>query len=258
MKTAMRAAVRPVRGSDAHPLEWAFQEAAKLGFDGLELILRANRWGMAGSWTEQWKAGAKSLMDQYDVQISSLCAGWAWAYAAIFPALSDWDRGLELIGEDAKLARELGADTILIHFGTSSGSWEECRDLLRGVAAAGEENGVAFGFEANIWENTGKGDFQDLLRMVDEVGSDYFGVYLHNGYPRAGLPLHEEIEAAGDRLVKSMHSSLLTTGQVEIDFEKAFAAMKKYFAGGMYTFEIAWEHAEENKKVIDEMIAKYW
>jgi hypothetical protein len=34
--------------------------------------------------------------------------------------------------------------------------------------------------------------------------------------------------------------------------------MKKYFTGGMYTFEIGWEHAEENKKVIDEMIAKYW
>ena len=144
---------------------------------------------------------------------------------------------MELIAEDARLARDLGAHTILVHFGTSSGSQEERRALLEEVAAAGEQYGVAFGFEANIWSNTGQGSFDDLLRSVDEVGSPGFGVYLHNGYPRAGLPLHEEIEAAGDRLVKAMHSSSLTSGEVEIDYEKAFAAMKRYFVGGAYTFE---------------------
>jgi sugar phosphate isomerase/epimerase len=247
-----------VRGSDAHPLRWAFEGASKLGFEALELIMRANRWGMAASWTEEWKAGARSLMDQYGIAISSLCSGWGWAYSAIFPDLKDWGRGIELIAGDAKLARELGAHSILVHFGTSGGSREECKGLLEEVAAAGEENGVSFGYEANIWSGTGHGSFEDLLRMVDQVGSGYFGVYLHNGYPRAGLPLHEEIDMAGDRLVKAMHSSSLVSGQVDIDFEKAFVAMKRHFVDGVYTFEIPWEQAAENKELISEMLAKYW
>lgn len=258
MLTAMRAAVRPVRGSDLHPLKWAFEEASKLGFDALELILRANRWGMSASWSEEWRAGARCLIDEYGVVISSLCAGWGWGYSAIFPDLRDWGRGIELFAEDARLAKELGAHSILIHFGTSEGAWEECRALLGEVAAAGEENGVALGYEANIWTGTGHGSFEDLLRMVDEVGSAHFGVYLHNGYPRAGLPLHEEIDLAGDRLVKAMHSSSLVSGEVEIDFEKAFAAMKRHFTGGVYTFEIPWELAAANKALIDGMLAKYW
>jgi hypothetical protein len=33
--------------------------------------------------------------------------------------------------------------------------------------------------------------------------------------------------------------------------------MKTYFGEGVYTFEVPWEAAEENKQVIDEMIARY-
>jgi len=40
---------------------------------------------------------------------------------------------------DAKLARKLGAHTILMHFATSKGSWEDCRALLKDVAAVGEK-----------------------------------------------------------------------------------------------------------------------
>jgi len=258
MKISIRASMRPVRGSDVHPLRWAFEEGSKLSFDGLELCMNASQWSMAGFWTEEWKTEVKSMIDQYNMNIFSLSSDWAWAYASFFPEFKDWGRGVELMAEDAKLAKELGAHTILMHFGTSKGSWEDCNAVIKDVAAAGEEQGVVFGYEANIWERTELGGFEGLLRMVDEVGSPYFGMYLHNAYPRAGLPLHEEVEKAGERLVQSMHSSSLVSGRVEIDFQKAFAAMKKYFSDGVYTFEIPWEEAEGNKKFIDEMMAKYW
>jgi hypothetical protein len=122
----------------------------------------------------------------------------------------------------------------------------------------GQEHCIAFGYEANIWNLIDLDGFEGLLRMVDEVASPNFGIYLHNAYPRDGLPLHKEIEQAGPRLVQAMHSSSLTSGQVEIDFPKAFSAMKTYFVEGAYTFEIPWDVAEENKAVIDEMISQYW
>jgi hypothetical protein len=55
-----------------------------------------------------------------------------------------------------------------------------------------------------------------------------------------------------------MHSSDLTSDRVQIDWEQAIPAMKEYFADGAYTFEVPWDVAEANKKVIDEAIAKYW
>ena len=258
IKTSIRAAMRPVWGSDVHPLKWAFEEGAKLGFDGLELNIRDDFFSFASFWTDERKEGVKAMIEEYGVSVLSLSSDWAWSYALFFPDFKDWGRGVECLAGDAKLAKELGAHAILMHFGTARGSWEDCKAALKDVAAAGEEQGVVFGYEANIWERTELGGFDGLIRMADEVANPYFGVYLHNAYPRAGLPLHEEIEKAGDRLVQAMHSSDLTSGRVEIDYEKAFAAMKKYFADGAYTFEVPWEVATENKKVIDEMVARYW
>ena len=260
MKVSIRASLRQVRGSDVHPLKWAFDEGSKLGFDGLELCMEAGAWrfDLAGSWTQESVEEIKALCEQYSMSICSLSSDWAWTYASFFPELRGWNRGVELIADDAKVAKALGAHTILVHFATSKGSWEDCKSLLKDVAAAGEETGVMLGYEANIWERLGFGGLGSLCRMTDEVGSPYFGVYLHNAYPRAGLPLHEEVEKSGKRLVKAMHSSSLVSGRVEIDFEKAFAAMKTYFPDGVYTFEVSWKDAEENKKFLDEMIAKYW
>jgi len=256
MKISIRASLRSVQDSDAHPLKWAFDEGSKLGFDGLELCMEAG--AMAGSWSKESVEQIKALCKQYNMSIYSLSSDWAWSHANTFPSLNEWGKGIELIANDAKLAKELGAHTILMHFATSKGSWDDCKVLLKDVAEIGEETGVVLGYEANIWERLGFGGLDSLCRMTDEIGSPYFGVYLHNAYPRAGLPLHDEVEMAGKRLVKVMHSSSLISGHVEIDFQKAFASMKTYFSDGVYTFEISWEEAGKNKKILDEMIAKYW
>ena len=262
MKISIRASMRSVWGSDVHPLKWAFEEGSKLGFDGLEVCLDATFGNsFVRFWTEELVEGAKELCAEYDMPIYSISENWGWNYDCFFPELKDWGKAVEYIAEDAKLAKKLGAHSILVQFGRAKGPWEDCKAVLKDVAAAGEENGVNFGYEANIWALMGLGGLDALCRMVDEIGSPYFGVYLHNAYPRTGLPLHEEMEMAGERLVQAMHSSSLVLGRrppPEIDFEKAFAAMKKYFADGAYTFEVPWEEAEQNKKIIDEMIAKYW
>jgi sugar phosphate isomerase/epimerase len=258
MKISIRASMQRIRGSDEHPLKWAFERGSELGFDGLELCMGATRDSFVSAWSDRLRRETVALGKEYDLPILSLSSDWAWAYALFFPAFKDWGRGVEWLAKDAKLARDLGAHTILMHFATSKGSWEDCKALIKDAAAAGEQYGVRFGYEANIWERTELGGFEGLLRMTDEVGSSYFGVYLHNAYPRAGLPLQREIEQAGSRLVPVMHSSSLTSGQVEIDFGQAIAALKTHFADGVYTFEVPWDVAPENKRVIDEMIAKYW
>lgn len=259
MKISIRATMRPMWGSDVHPLKWAFEEGSRLGFDGLELCLRADRNSFSTQWSDELIEGTTALAAEHGLTIFSLCTDWAGTYSVFFPEYKDWGKGIEYIAEDAKLASKLGVGTTLMHFASSKGSWVECKALLKDVAAAGEENDVVFGYEANIWaRNEALGGYDGLIRMVDEIASPCFGVYLHNSYPRAGLPLQEEIEKAGDRLVPAMHSSDLTSGRVDIDFEKAMPALKKYFADGAYTFEVSWDVAEANKNAIDEALAKYW
>jgi hypothetical protein len=57
---------------------------------------------------------------------------------------------------------------------------------------------------------------------------------------------------------EELHSSSLTSGQVRIDYQRAFAVIKPAFAEGAYTFEIPWDEAEANKQHIDDVIARYW
>jgi len=259
MKISIRAHLQPVRGSDAHPLQWAFERGKELGYDGLELCMRADRNGFVTAMRPEWRSGIAELSRQYNMPIYSLSGDWAWAYAVFNPTYKEWGQGIGFLAKDAELAKELGAHTILVHFATSQGSWEDCKALLKDVAAAGKQYGVRFGYEANIWAaTTGFGGMDSLIRMVDEVGSPHFGVYLHNAWPRGGEPLQQEIERCGERLVQAMHSSSLVSGGVEIDWPKTFAAMKKHFADGVYTFEVPWEEAEANKKIIDEAVARYW
>jgi len=240
VKVSIRVALYENRGGDVHPLSWAFERGAQLRFDGLELRLQAGPWSsdLAGSWSQQSTDQVKALCQKHEMAIYSLSSDWAWAYASFFPQLTRWDRGVELIADDAKLARELGVHTMLIHFATGKGSGEDCEALRRDVAAAGEDTGIRLGYGTNIWERLGFGGLDSLCRMVDEVGSAQFGVYLHNACPRAGLPLEQEIAVAGPRLVRAMHSSSLVEGRVQIDWEKAFDAIKTHFADGVYTFEV--------------------
>jgi hypothetical protein len=257
IKISIRAALRHVRGSDEHPLRWAFERGAELGYDGLELCMRADRNGFVTNMRPEWRTGIAELSRTYGMPVYSLSGDWAWGYSVFNPSYEDWGKGVGFLAKDADLARELGAHTILVHFGDSRGSWETCRALLKDVAAAGEQYGVRFGFEANIWAaTTGFGGMESLIDMVDQVGSSYFGIYLHNAWPRNGLPLEREIEMAGERLVQAMHSSSLVSSGIEIDWPKALAAMETSFGGGAYTFEVPWEEAEANIRIVRKALAQ--
>lgn len=258
MKISIRAAMQRVRGSAEHPLRWAFERGSELGYDGLELCMRADRNGFVTLLSEETIQGIEELIRTFDMPIYSLSGDWAWAYAVFNPTYKEWAKGVEFLARDAELAQRLGAHTILVHFASSRGSWEDCRALLTDVAAAGEQYGVRFGYEANIWAaTTGFGELDSLIRMVDEVGSPAFGIYLHNAWPKGGLPLEQEIELAGDRLVQAMHSSSLVSSGVEIAWPPVLKAMEERFPKGAYTFEVPWEEAAENKRAIDAALASF-
>lgn len=262
MKSSIRASLRYQRDNDDHPLKWAFEEAGGLGFDGLEICMNpaGTRPALAGSWTTEMLQGTKDLCKTHDMSIFSLSADWAWSFSAFYPTLAGWQgRGVELMEEDAKLAGDLGAEAILIHFGTSTGNWEDCRELLKQIAKAGEKHKVVMAYEASIWGRLGLGEMETLTKMVQEVDNPYFGIYLHNWYPRRGKRFHEEIaEASGHNLVNPHHFGTVDPPAAEIDWTVASKAVKEHLPGMIATFEISWDVAKENKKRLDEIGKEYF
>ena len=130
MKISIRAGLQARGGSDVHPLKWAFEQGKELGFDGLELCMRADRNGFVTMMRPEWRSGIADLAKEYDMPILSLSGDWAWSYAVFNPTYKEWAQGVKFLAKDAELAQELGASTILVHFGTSQGPWEDGRALL--------------------------------------------------------------------------------------------------------------------------------
>jgi len=214
-----------------HPLvDWSLPRIKELGYDGVELCVTPTRSGRLraggrGVWYAEYDAeGRKRMRDkaqQVGLEIPTMSSDWAWGYADFNPDLSQWDRGVEILAEDAALARDVGARVILIHFGTSTGTWDQAKRLLSRAAEHGARNGVIFGVEGSIWFRVGLGEQETLCRMVDEIGSPNLQIYVH---PQNGTERQvKDILEVGKRIC-ALHSSAFNP---EVDYGKVFEALKK-------------------------------
>ena len=224
------------------PLEQAFAELARLGYQGVELStipdreargVRQRRGIWAGMLDQQQRARIKAAAAAAGLEIPTLSADWAWAYSEFHPTLAGWGRGAELIVEDAKLAADLGAKVILIHFGISTGTWDQAKGLLQEVAAEAAKLGVVLGFEGSIWFRVGLGGQETLVRMVDEIASPGLRIYVHpHGDTAAQVRAIDEV---GDRIC-ALHASALNP---EVDYGQVLAALRRANYDWYWCFEVS-------------------
>ncbi len=218
--------------------------AGEIGYEAVELCVTGDERGRgwADELTGQDVDFIRKKCERAGVPICSLSSDWIWHYATEQRPLSDWEEGVEGLGRDAELARMLGARVILLHLGRSHGTWEEGKGILARAADAAAAQGVLFGFEASLFRRSGLGEFDDLLRMLDELDHPAMGAYDHCHYPRMGKPAHVQVEQIGGRLY-GYHSSLLTPETT--DYAKLFQAFRDVGYEGDWVFEIEWDAAEQ-------------
>jgi sugar phosphate isomerase/epimerase len=224
------------------PLEKSFAELARLGYDGVELSTIPDREARGfrqrrGVWAEKLDAGnraqIKASAASVGMEIPTLSSDWAWGYAEFHPTLDGWDRGAEIILEDAKLAADLGARSILIHFGTSTGPWDQARGILKEMARAAEKTGTILGFEGSLFYGLGLGGQDQLVRMVDEVGSPALKIYVHPHGDTASQV--KAIDEVGERIC-ALHASAIDRG---VDYGQVFAALRRAKYDWYWCFEVA-------------------
>ncbi|HEX5415764.1 MAG TPA: TIM barrel protein [Chloroflexota bacterium] len=224
------------------PLEQSFARLAEMGYQGVELSTtpdreargHRNRRGIWAPMLDQTKRAAiKSAAQASGIEIPTLSSDWAWGYSEYHPTLDGWGRGAELIVEDARLAADLGAKSILIHFGVSTGTWDQAKGILKEAAAEAAKVGVVLGFEGSIWFRAGLGGQETLVRMVDEIASPGLKIYVHpHGDTAAQV---RDIEEVGDRIC-ALHASALNPA---VDYSQVFAALKRVNYDWYWCFEVS-------------------
>jgi len=261
LKVSLRVSFSQPEKDGEHPLEPALRLCSNLGYDGIELCLEARTWTRGGlmAWSPSLNAGERNkirkLVDSYGLEIATLSSDWAWGYSTYCPKLKYWQRGTDVVKEDIRLAEDIGAKAILVHWGTSQAqSWQQAKEMIKELAEEGEMRGIKVGFEGGIWARIGLGGLKELRQMVDEVGSKWFGVYEHCYWPRGTTQPHEEIELLGDRII-CLHSGNIDTRN--IDYELMLKALKKYY-DWYWVFEVEIDEAKENINPWKEIMAKYW
>jgi sugar phosphate isomerase/epimerase len=226
------------------PLEKSFSQLATLGYDGVELSTIPDREARGyrqrrGVWPDmlipEQRAAIKASAAKAGLEISTLSSDWAWGYSEYFATLAGWERGAELLLEDAKLAADLGARAILIHFGISKGSWDQARGILKELARAAEPTGVTLGYEGSLFYPLGLGGQPELVRMVDEVNSPALKIYVHPHGDTASQV--KWIDEVGERIC-ALHASALDP---KVDYGQVFAALKRAKYDWYWCFEVAEE-----------------
>ncbi|MBO0730950.1 MAG: sugar phosphate isomerase/epimerase [Acidimicrobiaceae bacterium] len=264
-------------GEAGYTVPWTIAKAKELGFGGVELgtdprpntrrrpardgqLLpsRRRRLSPPGVWPEALNADERAqlreLADQSGVAITSLSSEWIWGYSKYHPTLDDWDRGRDLLKKDMELTADLGAKVCLVpSFAETTGTWEQAKRVLSETAETAARRGVVAGVEGSIWWRAGLGDEEELLEMIEQIGSPGLGVY---GHPQGtGTANADEIRMVGKHLV-CLHHFAMSPDQV--DYPAMFQALRDVGYDYAWVFEVPEEDVPESKRVLDELMAKYW
>jgi hexulose-6-phosphate isomerase len=179
--------------------------ARAAGYDSLELRVRAE--GELTPATDAaalraWSREAERLGVAIPSLAPDMCSGFASADAAQRESAREGLRG------SLRVAAALGADTILVHPGQLTPQvrydvmYANLRDIMRGIAPEAEKLRVAVGVE-NVWNKFLLSPLE-ARRFLEEVGSEYVGVYFDVGnFVPWAYPEHW-IEILG-RGVKKVH-----------------------------------------------------
>ncbi len=211
----------------AKPWDELFAEAARLGFDGVELDLRVETYRDSEVWSED---GRRALMERskaFGVAIASVCMA---SVAGLMTKPETHEQGVEAVADLRRYCDELGAGVILFPMSKQADQAEEeafalWRDGLKAAFAASATARAKVGMESV--GRVGRSADQ-ALAMIEAVGSPALGVYYDVG--NAAYQSFDgiaEIKKLGSHIfqihVKEIGAEM---GEGKLDFPAIFAAIK--------------------------------
>jgi len=188
--------------------QWAFakdtakecMELAKdAGFEAIELAM-AEDGDIALSSSEQDIRALREIADRIEIELSSLATGLFWSYSLTSDDAEIRKKALDVAKKELEIASWLGVDAILVVPGAVGvdfvpGSevipydvvYERALAAIQELASVAEQCEVMVGVE-NVWNKFLLSPLE-MRDFVDQVGSEYVGVYfdvgnvIPTGYP---------------------------------------------------------------------------
>ncbi len=216
------------------PWETAFDEAARLGFDGVELDIDA---GYADTmlWSADGRKKLAALAEKSGAELAAVCIGAMWGISPSNPDPDVQKEAAEIINGTVKACNELGAEFILVPITPFRGgdvspeqSVKNWIEVLKPCASVAEEYKVILAVE-----NVGGGVCPSAARqmqIIEGVNSPYVQSYYDfgNGLSLGNDPV-EEINLLGKEHIAAIHAKApggTYLGEGDLDFEAVAAAIK--------------------------------
>ena len=177
----------------------AMDLAKAAGFEGIELAL-LDSGDLTPNSTDEQLAKIRAYADKLGLAIPSLASGLCWGASLTAEDPAERDEAHEIIVNQLRCAKALGADTILVVPGSVSVEfvpdrpvvdYEVCYnralESVKRLVPYAEKYGVNIGIE-NVW-NFFLLSPLEMRAFIDAVGSEYVGSYfdvgnvVYNGYP---------------------------------------------------------------------------
>lgn len=216
----------------------AFDEAARLGFDGVELTVRADDYAASEVWSAAGRRALRERCARAGVEVASVCLS---SVAGLMTRPDTHAAGVQAVAEARRYSDEIGAGVILFPMVKHQGqSEEEVFALWReGLRAALERSE---GCEAKIgMESVGRQgrSAEQQLAVIEAVGSPYLGVYYD-----VGNADYQGFDAIGELLQLGRHVVQIHVkeigaemGEGKLDFPAIFGAIRQIGYDGYLVLE---------------------
>jgi len=227
------------------PCEEVFNEASKLGFDGVELDIGAN-YAQTMLWNEEGRKKIKKLSEKSNVELASVCLGAMWSISLANPDTDVRKESKQIIMDTLKFCNELGAEFILVPITpyrdgdiTIQQSIQNWIEGLKPCASVAEKYKVILAVE-----NVGGGvcpSAKRQMEIIEGVDSPFVQAYYDfgNGLSLGNDPV-EEINLLGKENIAAVHAKApggTYLGEGDLDFEAVADALKSINYDGYIILE---------------------
>ena len=177
----------------------------RAGYETVELTFGVSK-DLHVDMSDDELAGVAQRCATAGVEVASVIAHYAERGNLMSREAGGRDQATQGLRRAVAIAGTLGVDGVLLHpgqltvEGTYQQAWDDLRDVLKELAPEAEAKGVRIGVE-NVWNKFILSP-KEAVDFVDEIGSNWVGIYLDTANMMAyGFPEHW-IRALGSRITK--------------------------------------------------------
>lgn len=216
------------------PWEKVFDEAARIGFDGVELDIGVD-YANTMLWNVSGRKKLRDLSEKSCVELAAVCLGVMWGTSLANPDSDVQEEAKKIITDSVKFCNKLGAEFILVPItpfrGEDISPEQAVKNWIEGLktcAPVAEEHEVILAVE-----NVGGGvcpSAKRQMEIIEGVNSPFVQAYYDfgNGLSLGNEPV-EEIKLLGKEHIAAVHAKApggTYLGEGDLDFDAVAAELK--------------------------------